>query len=171
MKLKLLLPILAAVILMAGAMSLPRIAGAGGGCCGGYASCSVALPPQTAVAADRKILYYSCPMHPSVKSDKPGSCSICGMSLEPVYGTIDVTNNPPAIGTNNAASSDSKPIPYPVDFCFVDGMKLGSMGDPYVFVYQGQEVKMCCAGCKPTFLKNPDKYMKRIQDAEAAAKK
>ena len=24
---------------------------------------------------------YTCPMHPNVKSDKPGKCSICGMNL------------------------------------------------------------------------------------------
>ncbi|HEY4800365.1 MAG TPA: heavy metal-binding domain-containing protein [Bacteroidia bacterium] len=27
---------------------------------------------------------YSCPMHPEVKSDKPGSCSQCGMDLEKI---------------------------------------------------------------------------------------
>src|SRR3989338_4663266 len=26
---------------------------------------------------------YSCPMHPEVKSDKPGHCPKCGMNLEP----------------------------------------------------------------------------------------
>jgi Cu(I)/Ag(I) efflux system membrane fusion protein len=25
--------------------------------------------------------YYTCPMHPSVKSDKPGACPVCGMAL------------------------------------------------------------------------------------------
>lgn len=28
--------------------------------------------------------HYTCPMHPSVKSDKPGKCPICGMDLTPV---------------------------------------------------------------------------------------
>ena len=27
---------------------------------------------------------YTCPMHPEVRSDKPGSCPKCGMALEPV---------------------------------------------------------------------------------------
>ncbi len=26
---------------------------------------------------------YTCPMHPEVKSDKPGKCPKCGMNLEP----------------------------------------------------------------------------------------
>ncbi len=35
--------------------------------------------------APSKLLYYACPMHPTVKYDKPGACPICGMNLEPVY--------------------------------------------------------------------------------------
>lgn len=34
---------------------------------------------------DRKVLYYQSAMHPWVKSDKPGRCTICGMELTPVY--------------------------------------------------------------------------------------
>src|SRR5271170_8096567 len=124
-----------------------------------------------ASATDRKILYYTCPMHPSVKSDKPGSCPICGMGLQPVYENAVATNNAPSSATNNAATEDTKPKPYPFDTCLVDGMKLGSMDDPYVFVYQGQEIKFCCSGCKPEFLKDPEKYVKKIQDAETAATK
>ena len=33
----------------------------------------------------RKVLFYQSPMHPWVKSDKPGRCTICGMELSPVY--------------------------------------------------------------------------------------
>jgi Cu(I)/Ag(I) efflux system membrane fusion protein len=33
----------------------------------------------------RRILLYQSPMHPWVTSDKPGSCTICGMALVPVY--------------------------------------------------------------------------------------
>ncbi len=37
-------------------------------------------PPAT-----RKILLYQSPMHPWVKSDKPGQCTVCGMDLVPIY--------------------------------------------------------------------------------------
>jgi YHS domain-containing protein len=56
--------------------------------------------------------------------------------------------------------------------CPVSGDKLGGdMGKPFVFVYQGQEVKMCCPMCKADFDKDPAKYIKKIQDAAVAAKK
>ena len=43
-----------------------------------------AAHPPTA-KAERKVLYYQSAMHPWIKSDKPGRCTICGMELTPVY--------------------------------------------------------------------------------------
>jgi Cu(I)/Ag(I) efflux system membrane fusion protein len=37
------------------------------------------------VEEGRKIKFYQSPMHPWITSDKPGSCTICGMALAPVY--------------------------------------------------------------------------------------
>ena len=37
---------------------------------------------------------YTCPMHPEVRSDVPGSCPICGMALEPLQPSTEVTDNP-----------------------------------------------------------------------------
>ncbi|OHC01531.1 MAG: hypothetical protein A3H23_07010 [Planctomycetes bacterium RIFCSPLOWO2_12_FULL_40_19] len=34
---------------------------------------------------EKKIIYWTCGMHPSVKMDKPGKCPICAMDLVPVY--------------------------------------------------------------------------------------
>ncbi len=34
---------------------------------------------------ERRVLYYQSPMHPWVKSDKPGECTVCGMDLVPIY--------------------------------------------------------------------------------------
>ena len=128
---------------------------------------SIPLFAQTNDASTNPVvLYYTCPMHPSVKSDKPGSCPICGMSLEPVYGSAIASTNAPSNGTNSVATA-VKPKPYPLKTCLVDGMKLGSMGDPYVFVYQGQEIKLCCSACRPAFLKDPKKYVKTLKDADA----
>jgi hypothetical protein len=78
-----------------------------------------------------------------------------------------------ADGTNSVVSAE--PIPYPLDTCVVSGDKLGGdMGDPIVFVYSNkdvnQEIKFCCPGCKPKFLKDPDKYLKIIKAAEAKGK-
>ena len=36
-------------------------------------------------AQGRKILFYQSPMHPWVKSDQPGQCTVCGMDLVPVF--------------------------------------------------------------------------------------
>lgn len=36
-------------------------------------------------SAERKVLFYQSAMHPWIKSDKPGRCTICGMELTPVY--------------------------------------------------------------------------------------
>lgn len=56
--------------------------------------------------------------------------------------------------------------------CPVSGDKLGGdMGKPVVIVYQGQEVKFCCADCKTDFDKDPAKYMAKIRAADAPAKK
>lgn len=38
-----------------------------------------------AAAGERRIKFYQSPMHPWITSDKPGKCTICGMTLAPVY--------------------------------------------------------------------------------------
>jgi Cu+-exporting ATPase len=37
---------------------------------------------------------YTCPMHPEIRQDHPGSCPKCGMTLEPVLPTLDEDENP-----------------------------------------------------------------------------
>ncbi len=39
----------------------------------------------TPASSERKVLFYQSAMHPWIKSDKPGRCTICGMELTPVY--------------------------------------------------------------------------------------
>src|SRR5437764_1353420 len=37
---------------------------------------------------------FTCPMHPEVRQEGPGSCPICGMALEPETPTLDAGPNP-----------------------------------------------------------------------------
>jgi len=48
-----------------------------------FAGCSKSHE-QTPVAAPSKAAKYHCPMHPTVVSDKPGTCPICHMDLVPI---------------------------------------------------------------------------------------
>ena len=51
-----------------------------------FAAQHSAAPAGTAAKdGSRKVLYYQSAMHPWVKSDRPGRCTICGMELTPVY--------------------------------------------------------------------------------------
>lgn len=59
---------------------------------------------------------------------------------------------------------------YPLDTCVVTDEKLGSMGKPYVYEHEGRQVQFCCKGCVKDFKKDPAKYMKKLDDAEKAAK-
>ncbi|SHJ09815.1 YHS domain-containing protein [Rubritalea squalenifaciens DSM 18772] len=52
---------------------------------------------------------------------------------------------------------------YPLDVCVVSGKKLGSMGDPYVVTYEGQEVRFCCSHCEPKFQKDPASYLAKLK--------
>src|SRR5262249_21745656 len=57
---------------------------------------SGAVPPtaQTAPPVLPGRLEYTCPMHPEIVRDGPGSCPICGMALEPRTVTAEDQANP-----------------------------------------------------------------------------
>jgi hypothetical protein len=77
----------------------------------------------------------------------------------------------PLIGLSADQQPDAKAKPYPLKACVVSGEKLGEMGKPYVFVHEGREIKLCCKNCLKDFNKEPAKYVKKIEEAEAKAKK
>ena len=70
-----------------------------------------------------------------------------------------------------ADKKTEKPKPYLLKTCVVSDEKLGGMGDAYVFVHEGREIKLCCKSCLKDFKKDPAKYIKKIEEAEAKAKK
>jgi len=85
------------------------------------------------------------------KADDVSVPSCCGGGA-PAVPLSDVTTNT---------------VPDQLATCPVSGEKLGSdMGKPYVFVYQGQEVKLCCKGCLKDFNKTPEKYLGKIRAAD-----
>lgn len=49
---------------------------------------SLASPPSAAGTA------YTCPMHPEIRQDHPGTCPKCGMTLEPVMPSLDDDEDP-----------------------------------------------------------------------------
>jgi YHS domain-containing protein len=78
-----------------------------------------------------------------------------------------------AFATLTALADDkpaTKPKPYTLKTCVVSGEKLGEMGDPYVYVHEGREIKFCCKNCVKDFKKDPAKYIKKIEEAEAKEK-
>jgi Cu+-exporting ATPase len=52
----------------------------------------VAKPVPTPKAGQTVI--YTCPMHPQIRQEGPGSCPICGMALEPETITLEDPENP-----------------------------------------------------------------------------
>jgi YHS domain-containing protein len=64
-------------------------------------------------------------------------------------------------------ADEAKAKPDLLTTCPVSGDRIGGdMGKPYVFVYKGQEVKLCCSMCKKDFDKDPEKYLAKIRAAD-----
>lgn len=70
----------------------------------------------------------------------------------------------------DAAAEAAKPKPYTLNTCVVSGDKLGAMGDAVTVVRDGREIKFCCKGCIKDFDKDPARFVKKIDEAEQAAK-
>lgn len=74
------------------------------------------------------------------------------------------------VGCAADQAAKAKPKPYTLKTCVVTDEKLGEMGEAYTYVYEGREIKFCCKGCLKDFKKDPAKYVKKIEEAEAKAK-
>lgn len=76
------------------------------------------------------------------------------------------------------ATADSTAIAaYPLKTCVVSGDKLdGDMGAPVDYIHKvdgkpDRLVRFCCKNCVKDFKKDPEKYLKMIDDATAAKAK
>jgi len=72
------------------------------------------------VKEEKEILYWTCGMHPSVRSDEPGKCPICNMDLVPVYkeegmpeeeGVVSLTLSPRAKELASVRTSEVTYLP------------------------------------------------------------
>lgn len=73
----------------------------------------------------------------------------------------------PAKETKSApAQPNTTPKPYPLTTCIVSDNDLDSMGEQTSFIYEGQEIKVCCKPCIAKFKKNPAKYLKKLPPAK-----
>jgi YHS domain-containing protein len=81
-------------------------------------------------------------------------------------------NKEPAKFVAKVDEAAKKVKPYPLATCLVSGEKFGGdMGDPYVFVYEGREIKLCCKDCVKDFNKEPAKFLKKLDEAQKNTKK
>lgn len=68
------------------------------------------------------------------------------------------------------AAANKKVKPYKLTTCAVSGHEFGGdMGEPVVFVYKSQEIKLCCKDCIADFNKDKDGVLKKV--AAASEKK
>lgn len=91
-------------------------------------------------------------------------------TLKPLIASVLVAALLAPVASLAADKKADKPKPYPLKTCVVSDEKLGEMGDAYVFTYEGREIKLCCKSCLKDFKKDPAKYIKKIEAAEAKAK-
>lgn len=85
---------------------------------------------------------------------------------------------PPAKANEQAEWMKTAISAYPLTTCVVSGDKLedgGEMGDIVNYVHKtvgkpDRLVRVCCKGCIKDFRKNPEKFLKKIDEAAAKAK-
>jgi YHS domain-containing protein len=62
--------------------------------------------------------------------------------------------------THSHSHTSAAATPYSLKTCLVTDDALDK--DAFTFVHKGQEVKLCCEGCREDFDKNPSKYLKKL---------
>jgi len=72
------------------------------------------------------------------------------------------------IAEQSEMKESTKVDTYPLSTCLVSGEELGAMGDPFVFHYEGTEIRFCCESCQSDFLKDPEVYLKKLAAAKLA---
>jgi YHS domain-containing protein len=98
--------------------------------------------------------YWTCSMHPEIHQTTSGKCPVCGMNL--VFKKSNTT--PTEKGMAAPVTKNLKPQ----TICPVMG---GEIDKNIYLDFEGKRIYFCCDGCKGTFKKDPEKYLKKIRDA------
>jgi YHS domain-containing protein len=102
-------------------------------------------------------------------------CAAALLSVSVIFAadapTCKMGNHAMAAQDTTVAANAVAKSTYPIDYCLVTGEKLGGMGEPVVKMYDGREVRFCCAGCIKDFEKNKAKYLKKFDTAIIAKEK
>jgi YHS domain-containing protein len=65
----------------------------------------------------------------------------------------------------DAAMIEQQRPDYPLQTCVISAMRLGSMGEPYPYIYRNHLVLFCCEGCIPAFRRDPATHLAKIERA------
>ena len=84
--------------------------------------------------------------------------SAAALSLLIAAGSFALAGCKSHKGMQGAAASTGT---YPLTKCVVSGEDLGDK--PYMFVRNGQTVKLCCKDCLAKFDQDPEKYLAKIK--------
>lgn len=67
-------------------------------------------------------------------------------------------------GASGEAVESAQPTEAGNKICPVSGEEIGSMGEGFKIEYNGVIYNLCCPGCEKDFLKEPDKYIQKINE-------
>lgn len=105
------------------------------------------------------------------KSCSKGSCQEgpqgCACNEKKVATTdpsANVQNS--AQAGNDEQAAKKEPVNAGNKICPVSGMQIGGEGGmaPATYEYEGKIYNFCCAGCIAEFKKDPQKYMKKVEE-------
>ena len=85
--------------------------------------------------------------------------------MHPIFRTTAIATILLAVLVATGCGGDARASgakPYPLTTCIVTGNALGSMGDEQTLIYEGRELKFCCAPCIEKFKANPQRYLAKL---------
>ena len=103
-----------------------------------------------------------------------------GLSFAAMDETAPKADDTKAMGDAMAAPAMPAPMMEPPaadpnhinnKYCPIDGNQNGTMGAPVEVEYKGKFYQLCCKDCAAEFQKDPDQYIKKIDEMNAAEEK